>query len=39
MQDVVFEPPVEFWNTDTQFGGAGKHIDHLGNLPTITLSD
>ena len=39
MKNVVFEPHVEFWNIDTQFGGAGKYINHPANLPTITLSD
>ena len=23
IKDVVFEPPVEFWNINTQFGRAG----------------
>ena len=39
MKDVVPEPPVEFWNIDTQFGRAGKYINHPANLPTITLND
>ena len=39
VKDVVLEPPVEFWNIDTQFGRAGKYINHPANLPTITLSD
>ena len=39
MKDVVLEPPVEFWNTDTQFGRAGKYINHPANLPTINLHD
>ena len=39
MKDVVLEPPVEFWNIDTQFGTAGKYVNHPANLPTITLND
>ena len=33
IKDVVHEPPIEFWNIDTQFGRAGKFINHLSNLP------
>ena len=29
----------EFWNIDTQFDRAGKHINHPVNLPTITVND
>ena len=36
MKDVILEPPVELWNIDTQFGRAGKYINHPVNLPTIT---
>ena len=39
VKDVVLEPPVELWNTDTQFGRAGKFINHPANLPTINLHD
>ena len=39
VKDVVLEPPVEFWNIDTQFGRAGKCITHPANLPTISLTD
>ena len=39
VKDVVLEPPVEFWNIDTQFGRAGKYINHPTNLPTISLTD
>ena len=35
VKDVVLEPPIEFWNIDTQFGRAGKYINHPANLPTI----
>ena len=39
MKDLVLEPPVEFWNIDTQFGRAGKYVNHPANFPTITLND
>ena len=39
IKDVVLEPPVEFWNIDTQFGRAGRYINYPVNLPTITLSN
>ena len=39
VKDVVPEPPVEFWNIDTQFGRAGKYNNHPANLPTISLTD
>ena len=39
MKDVVLEPPIEFWNIDTQFGRAGKYVNHPANLPTISLHD
>ena len=39
MKDVVLEPPVEFWNIDTQVGRARKYINHPMNLPTVTLND
>ena len=39
MKDVVLEPPVEFWNIDTQFGRAGKYVNHPANLPTISHHD
>ena len=35
----LLEPPVEFWNIDTQFGRAGRYINHPANLPTIKLND
>ena len=38
VKDVVLEPPVEFWNIDTQFGRARKYINHPANIPTITLN-
>ena len=37
--DIILEPPMEFWNVDTQFGGAGRYIHHPTNLPTIKLMD
>ena len=39
VKDVVLEPPVEFWNIDTQYCRAGKYINHPVNLSTITLSN
>ena len=39
VKDIVLAPPVEFWNIDTQFGRAGKFINHPVNLPTISLHD
>ena len=39
VKDIVLEPPVELWNIDTQFGTAGKFINHPVNLPTISLHD
>ena len=29
---------IEFWNIDTQFGRAGKYVNHPANLPTIISS-
>ena len=37
--DIILEPPIEFWNVDTQFGRAGRDIYHPTNLPTIKLMD
>ena len=34
VKDVELKPPIEFWNIDTQFGRAGKFINHPANLPT-----
>ena len=39
VKDVVLEPPVEFWNIDTQFDRGGKYINHPANLSTISLHD
>ena len=39
VKDIVLEPPVEFWNINTQFGRAGRYINHPANLPTIMFSD
>ena len=36
--DIILEPPIEFWNVDTQFGRAGCYINHPTNLPTIQLT-
>ena len=37
--DIILEPPVEFWNVDTQFGRASCYINYPANLPTIQLTD
>ena len=37
--DIILEPPIEFWNIDTQFGRASHYINHPANLPTIQLAD
>ena len=37
--DIILEPPVEFWNVDTQFSQASHYINHPSNLPTIQLTD
>ena len=39
IKDVVLEPPVESWNINTQFGRAGRYINHPVNLPTIMLNN
>ena len=39
VKDIVVEPPGEVWNEDTQFGRAGKYVNHPANLPTISLHD
>ena len=37
--DIILEPPVEFWNVDTQFSRAGCYINHPANLHSIQLKD
>ena len=37
--DIILEPPIEFWNVDTQFSRAGCYINHPANLPTIQLTE
>ena len=39
MTDIILEPPIGFWNIDTQFSGAGRYINYPVNLPTIKLTD
>ena len=39
VKGVVLEPPVEFWNIDTQFGRARKYTKHPANLRTTSLND
>ena len=36
MKDMILEPPIEFWNIDTQFGIAGRLLI-LITLPTYLL--
>ena len=35
VKDIILEPPINFWNDDTQFGRAGRYINHPANLPMI----
>ena len=37
--DIILEPPIEFWNVDTQFSRAWRYINHLANLPTTKLTN
>ena len=37
--DIILEPPIEFWNVDTQFSKARHYINHPTNLPTIQLKN
>ena len=39
VQDIILETPIEFWNVDTQFGRAGRYINHPANLPTMKLNN
>ena len=39
VKEIILEPPIEFWNIDTQFGRASHYINHPANLPTIQLTD
>ena len=39
VKDIILEPPIKFWNIDTQFGRASCYINHPANLPTIQLTD
>ena len=39
VKDIILEPPIEFWNIETQFGRASCYINHPANLPTIQLVD
>ena len=31
MKDIILEPPRELWNINTQFGRAGRYINHPAN--------
>ena len=37
--DIILEPPVKFWNVNTQFSWASRYINHPANLPTIQLTN
>ena len=37
--NIILEPPIEFWNIDTQFSRASQYINYPANLPTIQLAD
>ena len=37
--DIILEPPIEFWNVDTQFSRAWIYVNHPPNLPMIKLTD
>ena len=39
IKDIILEPPIEFWNIDTQFSRVSHYINHPANLPTIQLAD
>ena len=39
VQDFILEPPIEFWNVDTQFGHSLEIHQPPANLPTIKLND
>ena len=39
VKDIILEPPIKFWNIDTQFSRPGCYINHSTNLPTIQLTD
>ena len=39
VKDIILEPPIQFWNIDTQFGRASCYINHPANLSTIQPVD
>ena len=39
VSDIILEPPIKILNIETQFGRAGRYINHPVNLPTIKLMD
>ena len=39
VKDIILEPPIKFWNIDTQFSRASCYINHPANLPNIQLMD
>ena len=36
VKNIILEPPVELWNIDTQFGRAGKYVNHPTTYPPYT---
>ena len=38
VKDIILEPPIKFWDIDTQFSRASCYINHPANLPTIHSS-
>ena len=38
IKDIILEPPIKFWNIETQFSRASHYINHPANLPTIQLT-
>ena len=39
IKDIIFKPPIEFWNINMKFGRAGKYIIHPANLPTSMFNN
>ena len=39
VMDIILEPPIKFWDVNTQFSRAGRYVNHPANLPTIKLMD
>ena len=39
VKDIILEPPIEFWNINTEFGRTTRYINHPSNLPAIQITD